>query len=179
MKLSSVLVQLDAPMRFLPGDVLRALDAFLFHWCKGADAQHTARWRRLWNRLYHSREQRPSIQLWVEVERSLPYHARWMAIEDRLMESQDGFYNRGGFRHWLKSGAAFGTYKATPAGLVFEPSSLSFEDCSDDEMREFTDDALAFLRTPHALATLWPAVAERDREAMLDACLTDPTKETQ
>lgn len=178
MKLTSVLVQLDAPMRYLPSDVQHALDRFLFHWCKGMDPQHDASWRRMWRRLFHSKEQRPSLCLFVDVERSRPFHARWMAIEQRLYSMQDGFYNLGGFRTWIKAGAAFGHYEATAAGLQFVPSSLSYEDCSDEEFRQFADDALAFLRTPHALETLWPLVAEKDREEMLDAALIDPNQET-
>lgn len=177
MKTSSVLVVLDAPMRFLPPDVKHALNGFLFHWCKGMSPEHAGRWQRLWRRLYHSKEQRPTLQLWVDVDRSLPYHQRWMAIETRLYEQQDGFYNLGGLRNWLKTGAAFGTYSHWEGRLIFVPSSLSWEDCSDDEMREFTDNAIAYLRTPHALATLWPVVAEADRAAMLEACLADPQPE--
>lgn len=177
-KVSSVLVVAKAPLRFLPPDVVYALDRVLFQWFEGADAQHTRRWGRMWRRMFHSKEARPSLHLWLDVERSRPFHARWMAIEERIFESgQEGFYNLGGFRYWLKTGAAFGTYVATSAGLVFEPSSLSWEDCSDDEMREFTEDALAFLRTPHALATLWPHVAEPRREDMLEACLPNPNEE--
>jgi hypothetical protein len=101
-----------------------------------------------------------------------------MAIEGRIYESQDGFYSLAGFRWWLKTGAGFGAYSHHNGSLVFVPSSLSWEDCSDDEMREFTENALAYLRTPHALTTLWPAVAANDREAMLEAYLIDPTKES-
>lgn len=178
MKTTSILVRLDAPLRFLPPNVIGALEMVLFQWFHGMDAQHDARWKRVWRRLFHSKEQHPSLQAWIDVDRSRPFHARWMAIERRIFENQDGFYNLGGFREWLKTGAAFGHYEASAGRLVFVPSSLSYEDASDDEMREYAEDALAFLRTPLALATLWPAVAERHRGEMLEAALIDPNQET-
>lgn len=173
-KVSSVLVVAKAPLRFLPREVLHALEAVLFQWFEGADQEHGARWRRMWKRLYRTSEFRPSLQLWVDVDRSRPYHARWMSVETRLFDSQDHFYNKPGLRLWLKTGAAFGNYESSAGQLVFVPSSLNWEDCSDDEMREFTADAVDFLHTPHALATLWPAVAEERREEMLHACLNPP-----
>lgn len=176
-KATSVLIVLKAPLRFLPQEVMNALSAVLFQWIEGGDEAHARRWRRMWRRLFTTREQRPSLQLWIEVNRSRPYHARWMATEERIFDSQEGFYNLPGLRWWLKTGAGFGRFEPGHDCLLFVPSSLSWEDCSDDEMREFVDDVLAFLRTPHALAQLWPQVAENRREDMLDACLTTPTKE--
>lgn len=175
MKATSVLVQLAAPIRHAPPDMRRGALDFLYNWCSGMDARHDLRWRRIWHRLYNAPEEHPSLQLWIRGDRSRPFHARWMAAETRIYAAQDGFYNLEGFREWLKTGAAFGHYEASPAGnLVFAPSSLSWENCSDDEMREFAADALAFLHTPLALATLWPAVREHDRLAMLQACLNPP-----
>jgi hypothetical protein len=178
-KLTSVLVQLKAPLRFLPPDAIHALHGVVFNWMEGADAQHTARWTRMWRRLYHSPSRNPSLQLWLEVDRDRPFHARWMSVEDRLFASQEPFVTRNGMRLWLKTGAAFGRYEAQPGGMVFVPSSLNWEDCSDDEMREFTEDATAFLATPHALEYLWPQVRETHRIDMLEACLNPPTETTE
>lgn len=179
MKSTSVLVQLNAPLRNLPPNVIGALEMVLFTWIRGMDERHDARWRRLWKRLFHATEARPSLQAWIDVERSRPFHARWMAIEKELFSQQDGFYSLGGFREWLKTGAAFGHYEASAGALVFVPSSLNWEDCSDDEMREFTQDALTFLRTAAALATLWPLVRENQRGEMLEAALTTNEETTQ
>lgn len=177
MKASSVLVQLDGPIRNAPPEMRRGVLQFLYDWCHGADDRHDKRWRLLWHRLYNSLEARPSLQLWIGVDRSRPFHVHWMTFEQELFSSQDGFYNLGGFRNWLKTGAAFGHYEAGFGALVFVPSSLNWEDCSDDEMREFTADAMEFLHSPAALATLWPVVAEADRPAMLQACIHHHTEE--
>ena len=177
MKATAILVQMPRPLRYLPPHVLTALDWFLFQFVQGMSPEHQRRWKRLWRRLFHSKEAHPSLQLYAVVERSRPFHARWMAIETRIFANQDGFLQLEGFRYWLKTGAAFGTYEASAGRLVFVPSSLSWDDCSDDEMREFTEAALAFLNTPYALETLWPAVRAEQRHQMLEAAMKYPEED--
>lgn len=174
MKASAVMVMLPRPMRFLPPHIISALEWFIFRYVQGMSPEHERRWRRMWKRLFHATEQHPSLQLYVLADRSRPFHARWMAVEGRIFESQEGFLQLEAMRFWLKTGAAFGHYEASAGQLVFVPSSLSWDDCSDDEMHEFTEAALAFLHTPHALATLWPAVKPEDRGQMLQIALTNP-----
>lgn len=177
MKTTAVLVQLHRPLRFLPKPLVDALSRVLFGWIKGVDAVHDSRWRRLWEHLFHSKRINPTLSLYVVTERSGQFHARHMAIEGRLFDRQETFVTRAGLRNWLKTGAAFGQFEATPAGLVFVPASTSYDDCSDDEMREFHEDAMRFLHTPAALATLWPYAPENSRMHGLEDCLRDPTKE--
>lgn len=176
-KPSTIMVRLARPLRFAPPADLEAFKRVVFGWMQGLNPEHDRRWRRTWNRLYHARERQPMLHLENVVERSRPFHARWMAIETRLYASQDGFYNLGGFREWLKTGAAFGHYEASSGQLVFVPSSLKWEECSDDVMREFTEDALAFLHSPHALQVLWPAARDDARIHMLEQALNPPREE--
>lgn len=178
MKTTAILVQLHRPLRFMPAGIVQALSRVLFGWIRGVDAVHDARWRRLWQNLFHTKTVNPTLSLYVVTERSGRFHARHMAIEGRIFAAQEVFLTRAAFRTWLKTGAAFGNYEATPAGLVFVPSSTSYDDCSDDEMREFHEDAMRFLRTPHALATLWPHAPEESRERGLEECLRDPNEES-
>jgi hypothetical protein len=174
-KTSAIIVTLHRPLRFLPGPLVEALSKILFQWFRGADATHDQRWRRLWANLFHSKTPEPSLSLYVVQERSGVFHARHMAIEGRIFENQEQFLTRNGFRTWLKTGAAFGRFVATPAGLVFEPSSTSYDDCSDDEMREFHEDAIRFLQTPRALMELWPHITHPERVLMLETWLRNPT----
>lgn len=173
MKLSAVMVMPTIPLQHLPPRDLEAVSRFLFQTMRGLDAQHTRRWRRLWARVADGE----LLQLYPVVDRHLAFHQRHMAIEGRIFELQDGFVQREAFRVWLKTGAAFGHFEACDGQLVFVPDSLSYDEASDDEMREFHEAAMEFLRTPHALATLWPAVRAEDRPAMLEAALRDPQEE--
>lgn len=175
MKASAIMVKPALPLRMLEPRDLEVLSRVLFQYFRGLDERHTGRWRRLWGRLFR---EDGVLQLYPVVERNAAFHARHMAIETRVFENQDGFVSQRAFREWLKTGACFGHFEAAPAGgLTFVPSSCSYEDCSDDEMREFHDDALAFLRSPHALATLWPAMAPHERADNLELLLRDPEEE--
>lgn len=146
------------------------LSYILFECIVGISPEHTRRWRRVWRRFMEE----GVLHFFPVVARSRPFHARHMAIEDRIFEHQDGFPSVKGFRWWLKAGASFGHFEAIAGQLVFVPSSLSYEECSDDELREFHDDAVAFLRTPHALATLWPAMAPDESAKTLELLLVKP-----
>lgn len=173
-KFSAIMVSLAAPLASRDPreqDYLRWLLGEFFH---GIDRVHHRRWLRQVARLWN----RGGIWTFYPVtERDGRVHRRHMAIEGRIYANQEQFASLKAFRFWLKTGAAFGHYEVTPAGtLVFVPDSVSYEDCSDDEMREFHNDALAFLRTPAALATLWPGDtrALEDRQAALEALIRNP-----
>jgi hypothetical protein len=173
------MVRLHRPLRFLPTVLVEALSRVCFHWIRGVDEVHDRRWRRLLSNLFHTRDAAPVLQFYPVVDRSGRFHKRHMAIEGRIYENQDGFLQREAFRIWLKTGACWGHYEAFNGALVFVPNSCSYEDASDDEMREFHEDAIAYLRTPHALAVLWPAVVPERRLEMLETLLRDPEEQTE
>lgn len=179
MKASAVLVKLHRPLRFLPGPLVEALSRICFGWIKGVDAVHDKRWRSLLSSLFHSKDPQPVLQFYPVVDRSGRYHRRHMAIEGRIFELQDGFLQREAFRIWLKTGACWGHFEAHAGALVFVPDSVSYDDASDAEMREFHEAAMTFLRTPYALETLWPAVKPLERIQMLEAALRDPDGEEE
>lgn len=177
MKASAIMVQLHRPLRFLPGPLVEALSRICFGWIRGVDAVHDRRWKWLLRRLFYARDFRPVLQFFPVLDRSGEFHRRHMAIEGRIFEYQDCFVQREAFRYWLKAGACWGHFEASAGQLVFVPDSVSYEDASDHEMREFHDAAIAFLRTPLALATLWPAVKPEERQQMLEAAMRDPEEE--
>jgi hypothetical protein len=182
-KATAILVRAQRPLRFLPPAMLRALEWVVFQWFRGLDAEHDKRWRRAWWRMFRSKLPHPVWQLYDLSERSGPYHRMHMAVEGRVFEYQDAFpltkAGKEAFRDWLKTGAHFGHWEGAVGALVFVPSSLSYDDCSDDDMREFHEAAIEFLHSPLALQTLFPVVRQDQRMQMLEACLREPDEEGQ
>jgi hypothetical protein len=150
-------------------DVLRKV---LIDNIRGVDREHDKRWRRFVGTLINS--QPDEITEFINPRtRSLPFHKRWMAIERAVFENQDGFVHVRRFRDWLKTGAGWGKYEPTATGLVFVPGSVSFDEASDDEMREFVKAAEEFLHTPHAQKKLWPHLPAARRSEMVDTLLRE------
>jgi hypothetical protein len=59
-----------------------------------------------------------------------------------------------------------------PKGGIFPvPLSIDFEALEDDEMREFHDKVITFLRTDHAAKTLWPHLSPTARIEMIEGFL--------
>jgi hypothetical protein len=172
-KASAILVQPVAPLDALPPAELDVVRRFLFQHMRGLDAEHDRRWRRFWARIVNGEV----AQFYPVVDRSGAFHARHMAIEGRIFENQDAFVQLRPFRDWLKTGAAFGTWQIVDGQHKFVPSSLSYEDCSDDEMRQFHQDAMDYLHTPHALRRLWPHLNHARRLEMLETLLHHPHQE--
>lgn len=168
MKFSAFMVRPNAPIDALEPQAAAFIRWFLFEFMRPLDAAHGKRWIRWWAPVFNRGE---GLQAYPITARHGKFHAMHMTVETRLFEHQDGFIQLKAFREWLKTGAVFGKFVATPVGLVFEPSSLKYEDCSDDEMREFHADALEFLRTPHALHTLWPHMTLADAGETLELLL--------
>lgn len=145
---------------------------------KGIDAAHDKRWRRFMGTLINS-EPGEVTQFLNPRTRSLPFHKRWMAIERAFFANQDGFDTLKGFRRWLKTGAGLGEYELVGGRRVFVPASVSFRDCSDDEMREFVKDAETFLRSSRAGRKLWPHLKSDQRTEMVETLLKAKHEEDQ
>lgn len=173
MKTSTILICPMVRLRELPEEDLEVLRRVLLDGIQGVNAQHQRRWLRLWGWIFNA-EPGDMLAIFSGQERNLRFHNRWMAIEQRLFDNQEGYAHLERFRDWLKTGAGFGHYKHTRRGMEFCPSSVSYEQCSEDEMREFVAAAIEFLNTPQALATLFPAVPERQRHRVLEAVMRDP-----
>lgn len=171
-KPASILVAPKIDLRTVPPQDRDAVRRFLFECIRGLDPQHDKRWRRLWSRIWKS-EPGEATQLLILAPRSRKFHARHMAIETRLFESQDAFVNQNRFRDWLKTGAGFGNYELVGQRMKFIPASVSYDDCSDDEMREFHENAIAFMRTPRAQRRLWPHLTAIKRSEMVDWILME------
>jgi len=174
-KASSILICPTVQLRTLPDADRDVIRRFLFDHIQGMDAVNEKRWRRFWSRLMKA-EPGEGIQLFSGAERSLKFHKRWMAIERRIFENQDAYVNLERFRDWLKTGAGWGTYQLVNGVMRFVPTSLSFEAASDDEMREFTEHAVEFLRSHRAQKKLWRHLKPSQRTDMLETLLAEPNQ---
>lgn len=174
MKASSVMV---CPVVHLPTvlsdadrDVLRKV---LLDGIRGIDSIHDKRWRRMVGGLINS-EPGEVTEFMNPRRRSLPFHKRWMAIERAIFENQERYQTLKAFRRWLKTGADLGDYAVVSGKSVYVPASASFDDTSDDEMREFVKAAEDFLHTSRAQRRLWPHLNAAARQEMVDTLLRDP-----
>lgn len=172
MKATAIMVKARGPLSRLPPDMRAVLSVVLFQWFEGLDEENDQAWKRMWGDLYHTREEVPVLSLYLAKDRSGAFHHRHMAIEGRIFDHQEPYagHQLRAFRDWLKTGAAFGTWESGR----FTPSSLSYDECSDAEMRTFHKNAMAFLHTPAALAHLFPACPPEKRDAMLEALIQPP-----
>ncbi len=172
MKAQSILVTPLQPLRHMAEAERQVVSSFLFQRFRGMDEIHDRAWKRLWAWAWRL-DAGEGMQLFSGRERSWAFHARWMAIEGRIFDGQECFTKLGPFRDWLKTGAHLGRWQATRWGLRFEPGSVAYDELSDDEMREFAQDATDFLRTAEAMATLWPHLLFAQRVEMLERLLAD------
>lgn len=171
MKLSMLAVVLQQPIARMDPAAAQWVRWFLFDFIRGQNAEHHRRWVRFWTRVWNRGGE---LRLYPIVEQSSRYRAMWMAKEERIFDAQDHFYNRNAMRDWIKTGACFGHWEASAGRLVFVPSSLSPEECSDDEIREFHDNAMTYLHSPQALQTLWPQMPAHLRNENLELVMEPP-----
>ena len=179
MKLSRIMV---CPTVHLPSvltdaerDVLRKV---LLDNIRGIDRFHDKRWRRFVGILINS-EPGEVTEFINPRARSLPFHKRFMAIERAVFDNQDNFASLKGFRNWLKTGVGLGEYQRVGERLVFIPGSVSFDELSDDEMREHVKAAEEFLRSDKATRKLWPHLKQQQREEMVETLLRNPNEQEE
>ena len=129
------------------------------------------RWRRFVNGLMRL-EPGEMVQIKTRKERSGPFHRRHMKMETALFEAQERFDLFDPFRDWLKVGAGHCQWFPGPKGGVFPvPKSIAYDQIEDDEMREFHENAMAFVRTDYALKTLWGHLSPTARTEMIETIL--------
>jgi hypothetical protein len=129
-------------------------------------------WRRLWNGIMRL-EPGEMVEIKTRKPRSGPFHRRHMKMEQSLFEQQDRFQIFDPvFRDWLKVGAGHVVWCPGPKGGVFPvPQSIDYDSLEDDEMREFHEKVVSFLRTDHAAKTLWPHLSPTARIEMIEGFL--------
>lgn len=144
----------------------------LFGTVDGLGESNRRRWRRFMSMLFRM-EPGEMATIKTHKARSGPFHRRHMALEQAVFDAQEKFtdFDRG-FRDWLKVGAGHCDWHPGPKGGVFPvPKSTSYAEMEEGEMREFHDDAVAFLRTEHAGRTLWKHLTPTARIEMIESIL--------
>ncbi len=144
---------------------------FLFGVLEGANEKDNKAWRRFWRAINEGvRGEYFKIKVWRQ--RSGPFHRLVFLVLKKLFEAQDRITEFSAFRSWVRIGAGFVEYIPQPDGeLVVVPKSMSFDECSEEEIRQFFDDAMVFFRTSGAYMVLWPhltpQIAEQGMEKLL------------
>jgi len=112
------------------------------------------------------------VEVGTRVPRSGPFHRFHMAMEQAVFDAQERFTSFEQFRNWTKIGAGFVTWcPGAKGGIVPLPKSISYAELEEQEMREFHDSMLAFLRGPHAAPFLWKHLDPAEAAEMMDAVL--------
>jgi hypothetical protein len=132
---------------------------FLFGHLSGATDKDT----RGWNRFVRALDQAGSGEFFtvtIKRQRVGWFHRKHMALISKVFKAQERIDDFEAYRLWLKLGSGFVTWMPGPKGGVFPvPRSINFNTCSEEDMREFHDGVIAFLRKEHAQKYLWPNVA--------------------
>jgi len=119
---------------------------FLFEYIDGLNLVDKRAWRRFCGSLNDAAEG--------------VFHRGHMKMMSVIFEQQETFEDFRIFRSWVKLGAGFVDYVPNGDGeLIPVPKSVNFDDCSEDEMRLFHEDACNFFRTEHAQKILWPSLS--------------------
>lgn len=149
----------------------QVLRTALFEMVDGLSDADKKTWRRFWNWIMAAGSGEIfSIETWTP--RNAAFHRRHMKIETELFKAQERIANFEQFRTWLKIGAGFVDWMAGPkGGVVPVPRSISYKKCDEDTMRQFHEDAIAFLRTEHAQKYLWPHLPAEKAQEMVEGVL--------
>ncbi|MDE1011114.1 MAG: DUF1367 family protein [Paraburkholderia fungorum] len=145
----------------------------LFEMIDGLAETDQKSWRRFWNFVTRAGiGEMFSIETWTQ--RHGGFHKRHMVLETSVFKCQERIRSFEQFRTWLKIGAGFCEWMAGPkGGVVPVPRSISYRKCDEDTMRQFHDDAIAFLRSEHATRYLWPHLDAAGGERMIEAIMSE------
>jgi hypothetical protein len=168
--MSDIVLVKQAPVE-IPEPERAAARKVLFGVVDGLGAANKKSWRRFFGMLMRL-EPGEIVEIMTRKQRSGPFHRRHMALEQRVFEAQERIDRFEEFRMWLKLGAGFVTWRPGPRGGVFPiPRSIAYSELEEGDMRQFHDDAVAFLRTEHAGKYLWPHLPAGARIDAIEAVL--------
>jgi hypothetical protein len=155
----------------LPETDAEIVRRFLFQAIDGVTERDMKAWRGWW-RAFADAPAGSYFTLTVKRQRNSRFHRLVFKVLSTVFKAQDRFEDYRVFTAWLKVGAGFVDWIPTPDGeLRPVPKSLSFADCSEEEARQFFEDARAFLRMSVAQQTLWPAASPQAAEQGMMALL--------
>lgn len=177
MRQSNILICPVVQLHALPDAERDVLRRFFTEHVRGMDSKHHKRWTRFIRDLFNATPGE-GFQIQRVEARGGPFHRRHRVILERLFQSQERFRHVDKLHDWLKVGAGFVSWKpGKDQKPVAIPRSTSFDNCSEDEMREFHTAAVDFLHTERAQRRLWTQVKPSLRQGMLDAVLRNPEED--
>lgn len=144
----------------------------LFGAIDGLGEKGKRQWRRFVSSLF-GMAPGEMVEIRTHRERLGWYHRKHMALESKVFEAQERFESFEQFRNWVKLGAGHCDWVPGPKGAVVPlPKSISYAKLEQADMEAFHAAAVEFLRTPHAIKTLWPKAAAHVRELAVEEVLT-------
>lgn len=116
----------------------------------------------------------------IQRQRDGVFHRKHMGMISKIFKAQERLEDFEQFRLWLKVGSGFVTWLPGPKGGVFPvPRSINFNTCSEDDMREFHEGVVAFLRTAHAQKYLFPNAPPAQAEHGIESILSQYERQSQ
>lgn len=168
-------VQLNA-LPDLDRDVLRR---FCTEHVRGIDAESDRRWRRMWSQLMRATPGE-CFELVRAEPRDLPFHRLHRVVLERLFNAQERFHPIDALHTWLKVRTHFVTWGIGPRGnFVPIPRSTAFDECSEDDMRDFHRRMVDYLHDPECQRHLWRHLPAPQRAEMVESVLAKPEEEGQ
>lgn len=108
---------------------------------------------------------------WQE-PRSAPYHRRFFALLNTLLESQEQFQDIEHLLAWLKVGAGYADLVPGPKGKpVAMPKSINFAALDQAEFEPVALAIIGFLRSTYATRFLWPHLDDDAGMGMVETVL--------
>jgi len=158
----------------LPMSELDVLRRFWTQHVRGMSRQDDKRLRRFVRRLFTA-QAGEGFQLYIEEERSGPFHNRHRVILEKLFQSQERFKHIDALHDWLKLGAYWVTWGEGKNGNpIPKPRSTSFPECNEDQMREFHAAMVEYLHEPRSQRYLWKHLKPNQRAEMVETILAPP-----
>lgn len=156
----------------LPEAEAATVRRFLFGVIDGCNDKDKKAWRGFWKAVANAGSGE-YFSITIKRQRSGPFHRLSMAVMQAVFNAQERFDDFRIFRSFVKLGAGYVDYVPNADGeLRAVPKSVSFDECSEEEMRMFHLDAVTFLRTSRACQTLWPDASPRAAEQGIESILS-------
>jgi hypothetical protein len=134
-----------------------ALRRFLFENIDGATDKDKSAWRRFVKAM-NTAQAGDYFTIDLKRQRNEKFHKLVFAVILAGFRAQEHFMDIEVYRQWIKLGAGFAVFipDEKTGELKAIPKSQSFDESSEEEVRQFFDDMCAFMRSATYSATLWP-----------------------
>lgn len=174
MKASAILVCPVVQLHTLPDPERDVLRRFFTEHVRGMDRKHDRRWRRFIRDLFNA-SPGEGFQLYRAEERGGPFHRMHRVVLTRLFDAQETFTDEDVLHDWLKVKCWFVRWEeGKPV-----PRSTNFDECSEDEIREFHAKFKDLLQQPWVQRRFWPHIPAKQRHEMVEIVLRKPEEDPQ